>query len=1099
MPDGGASACLVCCAPLPIGVEACPACRTPVPRAKAPRISREVGAAPPRVPVSPAPPAPPRVPSLPPVALAAPAVHGATPPSALSLGTVVDNKYEVRQVLGAGGFGEVYRVYHRVLCADFALKTLHPGLLLDPNTRVRERFFREARILMGLIHTNLVPLREVGEWEGLLYITMDLCPGETLSSLLKRRGRLPAREAARLAIPVLRALEYAHGKGIVHRDLKPANLIMSEGEGGSWEVKVLDFGVAKILHEDGAMDDDGPSLTATGAMVGTLAYMSPEQAQGLEIDARSDLFSMGAVLYQAVTGRRPFDGRNPRETAMKILLHAAPSFKEAGATDADLPGLEALVMRCLSKEPADRPASAREFRHELNRLLDGGRRTGSGPVEPLQATMDPVGGPMAPDAPVAETSDGPAAPGHGLAAAAPLGKGPSPGGTGLSDAFPPTEDRATGPTVDAPGGESGPASEPKSDGRASESVTGRRELETSPSQATALDGAQPHASAGTPVRPRLGCAVSPAGVTVAVLFVVMAAVLSWQLGWIPDLSRSLHPSLADDLEAAQRGHDEAIAEAHKRVKLSDWEGAEAAVHRARGFRVDSKEAATVESTIRAGRATDLFASVRERALAAIPAEPAPEEYPYRAAIELVRNFAEGPDAGSSLETAREFLDTLKRQEAKAVSTGHEKALAEARKKRWAHDWLGAADATARARRFVPNSAEAEALLAELKKDEAREALEGVKAKARAALPTGAPAAGPHPYRAAVELARAFAEGQSAEPIRQEAREFANSLGRQETAAVQTAHDGALAEARAHLEKREWIDAQAAVQRAFAFDPGSAKAARVQADLVAAAPAGILSPAGPAGLIFPGCRATSRNAQGRDEYLHEKTGIVLVLIPPGEFKMGSPDGEPSHEGAEMQHLVRISRPFLLAKYEVTQAQWQAVMQSNPSYFTKSGNHAPVENVNWEECQEFCRKTGLSLPTEAQWEYACRAGTMTPFHCGSTITTDQVNYDGDSPPYGDAPKGPFRKTTVPVGSFPANGWGLHDMHGNVWEWCEDIYDEFFYKRSPGTDPLCDSGSSNRVARGGSWLRRAEICRSAYRNRIDPGNRSNHVGFRPARALP
>ncbi|MBI3272412.1 MAG: protein kinase [Planctomycetes bacterium] len=834
MPDGGATPCLVCRAPLPTGVEACPACRTPVPRAKTPRAASGAAAAPQQGRASPAsrglppsPPVPSPPPAAPPVASPAPPVHGATPPSALSLGAIVDGKYEVRQVLGAGGFGEVYRVHHRVLRADFALKTLHPGLLLDPG--IRERFFREARILMGLIHTNLVPLREVGEWEGLLYLTMDLCPGETLSSLLKRRGRLPAREAARLAIPVLRALEYAHGKGIVHRDLKPANLIVSDGEGGRWEVKVLDFGVAKILHDGGAMDDDGPSLTATGAMVGTLAYMSPEQAQGLEIDARSDLFSMGAVLYQAVTGRRPFEGRNPREIAMKILLHAAPPFEQAGATDADLPGLEALVVRCLAKEPADRPATARDLRHELQGLLGGGRRTDSGPVEPLSATIDRATGPTVPDGQVAESAPGPAR---------------------RTEAFPPTADRTTGPTVDAPQGKTRPTAAPPSGGGANAPTSSRAEAGTSPSQATAADQA-PCSVAAAP-RARAG---RRRAVALAAAVLVTAAALAWQFGWIADPWGATHTGAAGpaspppgaaptksagagtapaspsvDLEPAKRAHDEAIADAREKAKLSDWQGAEAAVRRARGFRADSEDATAVESAISTGRAAAAFASVKSKALAAIFAEPAAEAHPYRTAIELVRTFAEGPDAGGSVDTAREFLGTLERQEAEAVRAGHEKALAEAREKRLAHDRSGAAAAAARALGFVPDSAEAEGLLVQLKLDQAREAFEAVKTKARAALPTGEPAPDPHPHSAAVNLARAFAEGQDAEPVRQEARAFVKSLEEQEAAAVRAALDSALADARARIRDREWDKAQAAVGRALAFDPSSTEASRVQGEL-----------------------------------------------------------------------------------------------------------------------------------------------------------------------------------------------------------------------------------------------------------------------------
>ncbi|MBI3268088.1 MAG: SUMF1/EgtB/PvdO family nonheme iron enzyme [Planctomycetes bacterium] len=554
------------------------------------------------------------------------------PPGALPIGTVVDNKYEVRAILGTGGFGEVYRVLHRMLDEELALKTLRVGLLRDPG--IRERFFREARILKKLLHANIVPMRDVGEWDGHLYLTMDLCPGETLSALLKRRGRLSAGEAAHLTIQVLRALEHAHGLRIVHRDLKPANLMLVPAAGGRLEVKVLDFGVAKVLRDGPAASAEESSLTEPGANPGTLRYMSPEQVSGEAVDARSDLYALGTVLYEALTGRRPFDGTNGREIATGIMLRPPPPFAQWQVTDADLPGLEALTLRALTKDPAGRPQTARDFRKELEALLAAARR---------------------------------------------------------------------------------------------------------------------------PRTPR--GSLSIAGLTLA----------------------------------------------------------------------------------------------------------------------------------------------------------------------------------------------------------------------------------------------------------------------------------------------------------------------------------------------------GKNSAGLEEYRHDQTGIVLVLLPAGEFQMGSPAGESERREEEQQHLVRISRPFLLAKCAVTQAQWQAVMQGNPSHFRAAGTNAPVETVSWEECREFCRKTGLALPTEAQWEYACRAGTTTPFHFGTTITTDRVNYAGIFHPYGGASRGPYRKTTVAAGSFPPNAWGLHDMHGNVYEWCEDAYDAGYYARSPAVDPLYDSGPSFRVLRGGSWCDSADCCRSAHRGKYGPESHVNNVGFRPARPLP
>ncbi len=252
-------------------------------------------------------------------------------------------------------------------------------------------------------------------------------------------------------------------------------------------------------------------------------------------------------------------------------------------------------------------------------------------------------------------------------------------------------------------------------------------------------------------------------------------------------------------------------------------------------------------------------------------------------------------------------------------------------------------------------------------------------------------------------------------------------------------------------------------------------------------------------VPPGCRAVS--GTGAEPYtgtgyarevVHEGTGMELVFIPAGSFVMGSPASEERRDDDETQHRVTLSRPFYLGKYEVTQGQWQRVMGSNPSRFTGS-DRLPVEKVSWEECQAFCRKTGLRLPTESEWEYACRAGTETPFETGWTIRPDQANYDGNYT-YGNGPKGVYRKRTTAVGSFAANGWGLYDMHGNVYEWCADWYGA--YPSGPVTDPTGPASGKSRVLRGGSWFNDPRDCRSAGRGRNAPGSRYSHRhGFRLA----
>ena len=183
------------------------------------------------------------------------------------------------------------------------------------------------------------------------------------------------------------------------------------------------------------------------------------------------------------------------------------------------------------------------------------------------------------------------------------------------------------------------------------------------------------------------------------------------------------------------------------------------------------------------------------------------------------------------------------------------------------------------------------------------------------------------------------------------------------------------------------------------------------------------------------------------------------------------------------------------HPVTQEQWRAVMGANPSHFT-GGKNLPVEQVSWHDCQEFCKKLSAlekksyRLPTEAEWEYACRAGTTSAFHFGTTLDVEQANYNGNFT-FANGKKGVYREKTMPVGSFPANAWGLHDMHGNVWQWCADWHGG--YSQKEVTDPQGPNNGKNRVLRGGSWGSHPIFCRSANRNFGDPENRNEYCGFR------
>jgi formylglycine-generating enzyme required for sulfatase activity len=254
------------------------------------------------------------------------------------------------------------------------------------------------------------------------------------------------------------------------------------------------------------------------------------------------------------------------------------------------------------------------------------------------------------------------------------------------------------------------------------------------------------------------------------------------------------------------------------------------------------------------------------------------------------------------------------------------------------------------------------------------------------------------------------------------------------------------------------------------------------------------------------------------YFREQLGtgieLEMVLVEGGSFKMGSPETEAEHSDDEgPQHDVTVET-FFLGRYPITQEQWQIVAETipqvnldlnpKPSHF--EGNRRPVERVSWYEAQEYCArlsartKRPYRLPTEAEWEFACRAGTATPFYFGKTLSIELANYDGNYT-YGDGVTGEYREETTPVDRFKiANAWGLYDMHGNVWEWCQDHWHENYIDTPPdGSNWLTDNPKAPRVNRGGSWNYDPRDCRSAYRDRDDPGDRFSDLGFRVACSAP
>jgi beta-lactam-binding protein with PASTA domain/tRNA A-37 threonylcarbamoyl transferase component Bud32 len=269
---------------------------------------------------------------------------------------IFSERYELNHLIARGGMAEVYRAHDRLLDRPVALKVLFPELSIDRS--FVERFRREAQAAANLSDPNIVPVFDWGEDTGTYFIVMEFIDGRPLSAILKTAGPLSADRTADIGAHVAAALGYAHKHGVIHRDVKPGNVLITD-EG---RVKVTDFGIARAINTE-------ESLTQTGAVMGTATYFSPEQAEGMGVDARSDIYSLGVVLYEMATGRPPFLGDTPVAVASKHVRDHPPAPRELNPSIP--PTFEAIILKAMAKDPAHRYATAEELRADLLRFNEG--------------------------------------------------------------------------------------------------------------------------------------------------------------------------------------------------------------------------------------------------------------------------------------------------------------------------------------------------------------------------------------------------------------------------------------------------------------------------------------------------------------------------------------------------------------------------------------------------------------------------------------------------------------------------------------------------------------------------------------------------------
>jgi serine/threonine protein kinase len=342
------------------------------------------------------------------------------------LGSVVLGQYELVDVLGQGGMSVVYKGRHKLTDQEVALKILPPELAA--HSQVKSRFVEEAKALAQLDSPHIVHLYNFGEENGCFVLAMQFIRGKTWERMIMENKRLEWSVSARICVDVLRALEYAHGRGVVHRDMKPSNVLVRQDDGVAC---VMDFGIAKMTTST--------RLTATGQTMGTVRYMSPEQVRGQEVDLRTDLYSLGATLYESLTGETPFDGNTHFEIMTKHLSEPPVAPSVAAGIEVP-PAIEQALMRSLAKKPDDRWPGAREFRKAIEGVL---RESDVGLAETMRLARESIKPVMRPRRPSANPPNAsspasavevPTAPARARAASASLADDLEP--SGAADALP---------------------------------------------------------------------------------------------------------------------------------------------------------------------------------------------------------------------------------------------------------------------------------------------------------------------------------------------------------------------------------------------------------------------------------------------------------------------------------------------------------------------------------------------------------------------------------------------------------------------------------------------------------------------------------------
>ena len=963
--------------------------------------------------------------------------------------TLLAGRYRVVRSLGQGGMGSVWLAEDTKLDNfKVAIKML-PSVLVN-NRRAYAQVKAEALVSLKLSHPNIATVRAFEEENGNPFLVMDYIEGQTLDDILAERGKLTEDETVKLLKPVAEALDYAHQQGVVHRDVKSGNVIIRK-DGVPF---VLDFGIAREIHET--------MTRVTGKLSsGTLMYMSPEQLNGASPKPAQDVYSFAAMAYECLKGEPPFSrGQIEYQIVNNKPEPLDPQFANCG------PG----VMAGLEKLPENRPASCAavlalrhgNFGGRSSRLSAATRTKGNG-----QPVVQGGGKKMWIGVGLAAL----ALAGAGLFRYASVKKAEQSRLSAAQVAF----ERARTSLKDC---EEKLGAISREDGFGSrideieEKIPSRITLRDAPSFLTAAECCD---------RLERDCRRLLTASEVRV-----------------------RAKTARD--TAQAAKQKAQGQYASQDAREAWQEAENAYGQGRrefvGFDFEKAQQFFVQSKQLYEKAAAEAIAVREERQ---KAERAQQEQKAKEDELLKRNERKEADQETSDRvvqrgvvgqpgTSRDVFDGISIQ-------GQMKQT-----------YL---PFTFRHAVKIPSGWRLEFRCSELKDDYVRNGRMFTACIGEEIGDTGwvVESYTPKTEKRTIKGGNGLIATVDVSEVRikrkLDGKSVVLSISRSNSARAPVDLVATIVLCAEDGERRELLAYVGAsfVHNQNHFNVVDVSSSGVEIKDVTSGVKRLIRPGSATGpSVDAGKAEVERKEHEQSGRQHElKAGdtktialpggatMEMVWCPPGSFMMGSPEAEDGRGGNETRHRVTLTQGFWIGKYEVTQQQWESVMGENPSSF--KGADRPVEWVSWDDCQMFVRKVNddgevtLSLPTEAQWEYACRAGTATPFSFGQALNGDKANCDG-SYPYGTTVRGRHRKETVSVGSYAPNAWGIYDMHGNVLEWCADRYGQY---DGDVKNPMGATSGLCRVARGGGWDSYALCCRSASRSRYVPGLRDFYLGFR------